>query len=90
LIEPSARAGLSPEAFDALQNSMAGAIHNVFWIGTALAALALLVTFYLPRNETGTIEPPNEDVCSAETGERLIIAELTTIDSEHEPSGKSY
>jgi EmrB/QacA subfamily drug resistance transporter len=90
LIEPSARAGLSPEAFNALQNAMAGAIHNVFWIGTALAALALLVAFYLPRNGKGTIEPPSKDACSSETGERMIIAELTTIDPEHEPSSKSY
>ena len=92
LIEPSARAGLTPEAFNALQNAMAGAIHNVFWIGTALAALALLVAFfYLPRNgEEGTIAPPDEKNCDAATGERMIIAELTTIDSEHEPSGKSY
>ncbi|MDQ4120433.1 MAG: MFS transporter [Acidobacteriota bacterium] len=91
LIEPSARAGLSPEAFNALQNAMAGAIHNVFWIGTLLSALALLVTFfYLPRSGKGTIEPPDEKNCDPETGERMIIAELTTIDPEHEPSGKSY
>ncbi|HEX8266795.1 MAG TPA: MDR family MFS transporter [Pyrinomonadaceae bacterium] len=91
LIEPSARAGLSPEAFNALQNAMAGAIHNVFWIGTALAALALLVAFFfLPRKGNKTIEPPSEENCGAATGERMIIAELTTIDPEHEPSGKSY
>lgn len=90
LIEPSAREGLSPEAFTALQNAMAGAIHNVFWIGTVLAALALLVAFYLPRNGNGIIEPPSQEVRDAETGERMIIAELTTIDPEHEPSGKSY
>ncbi|HEX8398367.1 MAG TPA: MDR family MFS transporter [Pyrinomonadaceae bacterium] len=91
LIEPSARAGLSPEAFNALQNAMAGAIHNVFWIGTALAALALLVAFFfLPRKGNKTIEPPSEENCGVATGERMIIAELTTIDPEHEPSGKSY
>jgi EmrB/QacA subfamily drug resistance transporter len=91
LIEPSARAGLSPEAFNALQSAMAGAIHNVFWIGTALAALALLVAFlFLPRSENETVEPPDEEVCNTSTGERMIIAELTTIDPDHEPSGKSY
>ncbi|MEP6923319.1 MAG: MDR family MFS transporter, partial [Pyrinomonadaceae bacterium] len=52
LIDPKARGDLSPAALDALQNAMAGAIHNVFWLGTALAALALLVSFYLPRKDS--------------------------------------
>lgn len=91
LIDSSARAGLSPEAFNALQSAMAGAIHNVFWIGTALAALALLVAFFfLPQRGNQASEPPSEENCDAATGERMIIAELTTIDPEHEPSGKSY
>lgn len=89
LIDPAARAGLSPETFDALQNAMTEAIHNVFWIGTLLAALALLAAFYLPRKGAKTVEPPNEEVCSAATGEQMLMAELTTIDPEHEPAGKS-
>ena len=49
LIDPASRATLSPETFAVLQKAMAGAIHNVFWLGTVLAGLALLVSFYLPR-----------------------------------------
>ena len=86
LIEPQARASLPPGALDALQGAMAGAIHNVFWVGTVLAALALVVAFFLPRKGDSSVEPPTEDACRAETGERMMMAELTTIDPEHEPA----
>jgi EmrB/QacA subfamily drug resistance transporter len=86
LIDPQARAALTPAALDALRRAMAGAIHNVFWVGTVLAALALLVCLYLPRAGDGSTAPPTEDECCAEIGERLVMAELTTIDPKHEPA----
>jgi EmrB/QacA subfamily drug resistance transporter len=85
LIEPQARAALSKDTLAALQGSMAGAMHKVFWVGTAMAALALLVSLRLPRKGDGATEPPTEDTCCAETGERMVMAELTTLDPEHEP-----
>ncbi len=51
LIEPQARAALSPKVLDALQEAMAMSIHKVFWVGTVLSAMALLVCFFLPRRE---------------------------------------
>jgi EmrB/QacA subfamily drug resistance transporter len=86
LIDPHARAVLPPNVLDALQGSMAGAIHNVFWVGTAFAVLALLVSFYLPRKGESTFERPEEQACTSETGERMVMAEFTTIDPEHEPA----
>jgi EmrB/QacA subfamily drug resistance transporter len=56
LIEPQARAGLSPAIVDVLEDSMAGAMHNVFWVGTVLAGLALLVSFSLPRRSEASSE----------------------------------
>jgi Na+/melibiose symporter-like transporter len=85
LIDPQASGDLSPAALDALKSAMAGAIHNVFWLGTALAFLALLGSLYLPRKESTTTESPTEEMCSPETGERMLMAEQTTIDSQHEP-----
>ncbi|MBV9958718.1 MAG: MFS transporter [Acidobacteria bacterium] len=85
LIDPQARARLQPDVLNALQASMAAAIHRVFWVGTALAALALLVSFALPRAGGEDYEGPSEDACCAETGERMVMAELTTLDAEHEP-----
>jgi hypothetical protein len=64
---------------------MASAIHSVFWVGTIVSALALLVSFYLPRRGDPAMEEPTEDTCRAETGERMVMAELTTLDPEHEP-----
>jgi MFS family permease len=85
LIEPQARASLAPEVLDALRDAMARAIQSVFWVGTALAALALLVSFRLPGTGDPGVEPPTEDTCCAETGERMVIAEFATLEPEDEP-----
>ena len=88
LIEPAARAALPPNVLTALQDSLASAIHNVFWVGTALAALALLVSFALPRGrQNGAPGQPTEESCSPEACERLVISELAALDPEHEPVG---
>jgi EmrB/QacA subfamily drug resistance transporter len=86
LIEPAARAALPPAVLDELQEAMAASIHKVFWTGTALAALALLVAFWLPRGggDSG-VAPPDEETCGAETGERMVIAEFATLEPEEEP-----
>jgi MFS family permease len=88
LIDPQARAALPTDALDALRSSMAGAIHNVFWVGTAFAGLALLVSFYLPRKRSGegAADVPTREACGSQAGERMMMAELTTIDPEHEPA----
>jgi MFS family permease len=85
LIDPQARDALPPGVLDVLRGALANAIHNVFWVATVLAGLALLVAFYLPRAGEGVTEPLSEDECCAETGERMVMAELTTMAPEHEP-----
>ncbi|HEY0172728.1 MAG TPA: MDR family MFS transporter [Pyrinomonadaceae bacterium] len=85
LIEPEARAALPPAVLDELQEAMASSIHKVFWTGTALAALALLVAFLLPRSSDPNVAPPDEQTCGAETGERMVIAEFATLEPEDEP-----
>jgi EmrB/QacA subfamily drug resistance transporter len=85
LIEPQARAALPPAVLDELQEAMAAAIHNVFRVGAALAGLALLVAFRLPRGGDG-YEAPTEETCCAETGERLVLAEFATLEPEDEPA----
>jgi hypothetical protein len=76
---------LPPIVLAALQDALAAAIHNVFWVGTALAALALLVSFWLPRSGDRAHAQPTEDACSAESGERMLMAEIAALDPEHEP-----
>ncbi len=85
LIEPEARAALPPKVLDALQNSLAAAIHNVFWVGTASAGLALIICFWLPKKGDAAHEQPPQDACTAASGERMVVAEITTLDAEHEP-----
>jgi hypothetical protein len=85
LIEPAARASLSPDALNALQSALASAIHNVFWVAAVVSALALLASFALPRASEGATRPPTDETCSPEQCERLVAAELATFDPEHEP-----
>jgi EmrB/QacA subfamily drug resistance transporter len=85
LIEPAARSTLPPAALDALQGALTSAIHNVFWVATVVAALALLATFALPRAGEATAPSPPEETCTTESCERLVAAELATFDPEHEP-----
>src|SRR5919112_711734 len=85
LIDPQAQAALAPEVLNALRDAMAQSIHKVFWVGTALAALALLVSLWLPRAGADGVEPPTEETCCAETGERMVIAEFATLEPDDEP-----
>jgi hypothetical protein len=52
-----------------------------FWIAAASSALGFVVALFLPR----TAVRPQDEACRPETGERLVMAELATIDPEHEP-----
>lgn len=85
LIEPAARVSLPPAALDALQSALTFSIHNVFWVATVVAALALLASFALPRMGESATKPPTDETCSTQSCERLVAAELTTFDPEHEP-----
>jgi EmrB/QacA subfamily drug resistance transporter len=85
LIEPSARAELPADVLVALQSALARSIHRVFWVGTVLAGLALLVSFRLPRRGDAAYHPPTEETCPAEACERLVVAEVAALDPAHEP-----
>lgn len=82
LIETSAGTTLSAPVMTALKTALASSLNNVFWLCTAFALLGLFAVFWLPR----TMSEPVAESCTIETGERMLMAELTTIDPEHEPS----
>ena len=86
LIEPAGRAALPVGIINALEDAFAAALQNVFKLGTVLAGLALLAAFWLPGSGERAEASPPPQACTAETGERLVMAELTTIDSAHEPA----
>lgn len=77
LIEPNAKSAISPETLDVLQSALARAIHPVFWSGALMAGLGLLVVLFLPK------ERRREETWV--DGERLIMAEQTTINARNQP-----
>ena len=77
LIEPNAKSAISPETLDVLQSALAHAIHPVFWSGALMAGLGLLVVLFLPK------ERRREETWV--DGERLIMAEQTTINARNQP-----
>jgi hypothetical protein len=84
LIDPQAKAGISAATLDVLQEAMAVSIHRVFWVGAILSALALAVSLFLPRG-TGGKASEREIHLSADCGERLLMAEQTTINRRNQP-----
>jgi EmrB/QacA subfamily drug resistance transporter len=78
LIEPSEKARLSPQVLTVLQEAMATSIHKVFWFGAGFSALALLVIFLLPKQ--GDIHKTDENA-----GEKMLMAEQTTINARNQP-----
>jgi EmrB/QacA subfamily drug resistance transporter len=75
LVEPASRAKLPPALLKAMETALAGALHKVFLVGAVFASLALISGFWLP---------PVWAAHTAAECERLLMAEMTTIDSEHE------
>jgi EmrB/QacA subfamily drug resistance transporter len=83
LVDPSAKAQISPATLDVLQQAMANSIHRVFWVGAILSVLAFGVTFLLPVQRKK--EGEEEIHLSKDCGERLIMAEQTTINKRNQP-----
>jgi hypothetical protein len=90
LIDPIARAAQKPELIKAMSGALAAALHTVFLTGIGFAVLALISGFWLPA---ARIEVETEAAREAETiprtpaeCERLLMAEMTTIDSDNEPA----
>jgi hypothetical protein len=98
LIDPVSRAHLKPELLSAMQTALGGALHNVFLVGTLFAAIALFSGFWLPKRDlmsaedarhkaqTGMTKGREEIPSSAADCERLLMAEMTVIDSDNEPA----
>lgn len=84
LIDSPTQSALPHAVMDALREAMTIAMHHVFWVNAVAAAIALFICLWLPSGLRKEDAPSAED-CSLETGEQLLLAELTTIDPEHEP-----
>ena len=90
LIDPLERSKIQPSKLQVLKDALSEGLTHVFRLAMITSALALVIVFWLPgkiANRVGEkAMPPPPHACDAKTGERLVVAELTTIDPENEPS----
>ncbi|HKQ05780.1 MAG TPA: MDR family MFS transporter [Blastocatellia bacterium] len=86
LIDPIARAQLPVELFRAMAAALGGALQRVFIVGVIFAALALIVGFMLPKRQAATAAASPTEAPSTADCERMLMAEMATIDAEHEPA----
>ncbi|MGZ8710848.1 MAG: MFS transporter, partial [Thermoanaerobaculia bacterium] len=77
LVNPEARAHISPAELAQLQGALEGTLRNIFRVSAAVVALALGAAFALPRGRLSEMH--------GEAGKRMVMAEMTNIDAEHEP-----
>ena len=84
MMEQSKRVLLPPEVLDRMQVALFESLKNVFIVAILAAAASIIVVLRLPaKDEAGMI--PTKEVCDAKSGERLVMAEFTTLDGEDEP-----
>ena len=81
LIDPIARAAQKPELLKSMSGALAGALHNVFLTGVGFAVLAGRIELETKAAREAENIPRTPAEC-----ERLLMAEMTTIDSAHEPT----
>lgn len=88
LVDPIARARQKPELISAMSGALSGALHNVFMAGAAFAVIAFLSGLWLPSGPLKTSsETAKEKIPSTPAEcERLLMAEMTTIDPDNEPA----
>ena len=85
LIEPVSRAQLPISVLEPLRTSLGGALQHVFIVGLVFAVLGLISGFWLPAQSVSTGGATTEKVPTSAECEQLLMAEMTTVDAEHEP-----
>ena len=85
LIDPAARASVPAETLSVLQEAMSAAIHPVFWVGAVVCILAFFVVLKLPRKNRVDEANPASNEC----GERMLMAEQTTINARNQPDAEN-
>jgi EmrB/QacA subfamily drug resistance transporter len=76
LVNPEARARIAPAELRQLQGALEGTLRQIFATSAAVVGLALIAAFALPGGRMGETH-----------SERMVMAEMTTIDAENEPEG---
>jgi EmrB/QacA subfamily drug resistance transporter len=77
LVNPEARAHIAPAELAALQGALERTLRTIYWACTAVVGISLAVA---------AVAMPEGKIGSAHS-ENMVMAEMTTIDAEHEPEG---
>ena len=77
LVNAEARAQIPAAELALLRGALEGTLRNIFIVSASVVGLALLGALALPRGRMGEMH--------GEPGKRLVMAEMTTMDAEHEP-----
>jgi hypothetical protein len=75
LVNAEARAHLPAGELIALQGALEGSLRTIFAVCAVVVIVALVAAVTLPGSRVGA------------HAERMVMAEMTTIDPEHEPEG---
>ena len=75
LVNPEARAHIAAAELAQLQGALEGTLRNIFAASATVVGLALLTAFALPAGKLNGLQH----------SERMVMAEMTTIDPENEP-----
>jgi EmrB/QacA subfamily drug resistance transporter len=75
LVNAEARAHLQQAEVVALQGALEGSLRTIFMVCAIVVGIALAAAVTLPRGHVSA------------HGERMVMAEMATIDAEHEPEG---
>jgi EmrB/QacA subfamily drug resistance transporter len=79
LVDPAERKGIEGPMLVALQESLAASVRHVFLIGGLCALLGFVVALlWMPSGLA-------RDEVTYQEGERMVIAEMTTLDAKSEP-----
>ncbi|MDP9191690.1 MAG: MFS transporter [Acidobacteriota bacterium] len=76
LVNPEARGHMAPAELRQLQDALQGTLRNIFAASSVAVALAFIGALALPSGRLGETHT-----------ERMVMAEMTTIDAENEPEG---
>jgi EmrB/QacA subfamily drug resistance transporter len=77
LVNAEVRAHIPAAELAQLQEALQKTLRTIFGVSAGVAGLSILIAFALPAGKVGQLH--------GETGERMVMAEMTNIDSENEP-----
>lgn len=77
LVNAEARAHVDAAELAGLRHALEGTLRSIFAVCAGVVGLSILTALLMPRGKVGEVH--------GEPGKRMVIAEMTNIDAEHEP-----